>query len=154
MGVPAQATDWLKYLKVRLPGFGPKLVPVTVNSCIKLAEGGSMSKISSLVGRGVGKGVEVGVAEGLGVRLGFGVLEGKGKGLKEGKGLRILEGKPAAKAMFVLKTNNTRAQRTIEIFFIAYRAGETEVRMIKTHSRQKINNIKQDQDSYSQAQLF
>lgn len=89
IGAPPEGKLWLDARKFTLPVVDPKLKPVKVNSCIKLADEGSTSSISTAVvieGAGVCEGFGVGVALGAGVEEATGVLVGKGKGFSEGKG--------------------------------------------------------------------
>lgn len=63
--------------------------PVMVNSCIKLADVGFTSSISTAVvmeGAGVTEGLGAGVMLGAGVEEATGVFVGKGKGFIDGKG--------------------------------------------------------------------
>lgn len=86
---PADEKLWLYWRKLILPGAWPKLYPDTVNSCIKFAEDGSTSSISTAVvteGEGVTVGVWDGVTLGEGIWEGAGIEVGKGNGFKLGKG--------------------------------------------------------------------
>lgn len=89
IGAPPEGKPWFDALKFTLPVVDPKLKPVKVNSCIKFADEGSTSSISTAVvmeGNGACEGLGVGVALGTGVEEAAGVLVGKGKGFSEGKG--------------------------------------------------------------------